>query len=127
MRMNPRSFVCLTAWLFIVGCKTSPPSAEGEWLPLYARPGFPAKLIPAEIAKPVQLKLRDIATGVSDNDVEQVMQIVGRVPGLRKYEIQRIQNSRFYDQALDVWVYPYVLAIRTAPAWEVIGIRMPSP
>jgi hypothetical protein len=111
--------------IILNGCQTMdiPQAAEQERLRLGVEH---PPLLPPERAHKVSLRLRSVPSSVSTNDVRTISSLVGRVPGLPRYEVGLLTESTLIPGLFDVSVPPVVVRMKKTPEWQVIRVDAPS-
>ena len=76
-------------------------------------------LLPAEKSRSVTLRHKSRPTYITDDDMAIISSLVGRVPGLFKYEVLMIKDSGVYPGLLDVYTPSIVVRMKKDKEWHV--------
>ena len=112
--------ICITAGLF-ASCSHTKPLTQIELAPLGQEN---PSLLPLEHAHKVKVNLRAAPpSSLSKDDLVEIYALVGRVPGLRKYEIELIAPATFHPGMFDVCTSPLIVTVQKNVFWSVFVIR----
>ncbi len=108
------------AFLMLLGCSTesTQQSSKRELLQLGKNP----PLLPLDQAHKVSYRLTSTPNSISTNDLLTISNLVGRVPGLPRYEIGAITKSTNIQDSFDVWLSPFVVRMKKDPDWQVMKV-----
>ena len=79
-------------------------------------------LLPSEKAHPVRLNLSSTPKKLTSNDIAEISSMVGRVPGLPRYEIGMIEDSWIHPGFIHVSVAPVIIMMEKQQHWIVFKI-----
>jgi len=105
----------------LLGCRsdTYVNHVPHEFLPR----GMYPELLPPEKAHNVTLKLNGKPPNyISAKDINEITNIVSRMPGLLHYEIRVIGESIAYPGLYDIQLPPVVLYMERYPSWRVFKV-----
>lgn len=109
----------------IVSCRTSyePVVNEQELTLLKLGTDYPP-LLPPEKAHPVTLKLRASPSHLNASDLEEISNLVGRVPGLLDYNVGLIKDSVLCPGMIEVYVQAmFIIMNKEEQHWRVYRIQ----
>ncbi|MBI4663667.1 MAG: hypothetical protein HY735_33110 [Verrucomicrobia bacterium] len=118
------SLLALSLFFTSVGCQHQDDGQlpGGERLALGENP----TLLPIERAHPVKLELRAKPASLTEDDLKQISDLVGRIPGLRRYAVTLIRESAIVKGGLDVFVEPVYAVVKKNGNWSIVRIDAPA-
>jgi hypothetical protein len=118
-------FALLLMAFVIVACQCTekPQASDPERALLRLGTEYPP-LLSSENAHNVTIKLRSVPTNLNTNDIAEIISLVGRIPGLRNYEVRVMRYSVLYPGLVDVFVPPvFIMINKEEQHWRVYKIE----